>query len=113
MTVTQLPTDLLARFRAVDRELVGSAHVDTPAHLDNLTDDIKRRGILVPLELGFNDRFGCHDGNHRIAVAIRLGLELVPVSLKWVPIEARPGHAQPMSSDDLAHLETAMQPPPD
>lgn len=70
----QLSTDLVARYRAVDREVVGSALVDTAAHLDRLTSDIGQRGILVPLDLRFNQSFATLDGNHRIAVALRLGL---------------------------------------
>jgi hypothetical protein len=79
-SVVHLPTALVARYRAVDREIVGSALVDTPRHLDALTVDIGRRGILTPLRLGFNEEFGTLDGNHRIAVGIRLGLETVPVT---------------------------------
>ena len=100
----QLPTALVARYRAVDREFVGSALVDTPRHLDLLTADIAERGILTPLRLGFNEQFGTLDGNHRIAVAIRLGLETVPVALVTEPLAPRPGHAKPMLSDDLIIL---------
>ncbi|MET7991471.1 ParB N-terminal domain-containing protein [Amycolatopsis sp. NPDC005232] len=100
-----LPTELVVRYRAVDRELVGSALVDTPRHLDELTGDIARRGILTPLRLGFNEEFGVLDGNHRIAVAVRLGLAEVPVALRSEPRSPRPGHAQPMREADFAQLE--------
>lgn len=88
MPVSQvhLPTALVARYRAVDRETVGSALVDTPRHLDALTVDIGKRGILTPLLLGFNVDFGTLDGNHRIAVAIRLDLKSVPVTLFSEPL---------------------------
>lgn len=43
----QLPSDVVSRYRAVNRDVVGSALVDTPAHLDRLTPDIGQRGILV------------------------------------------------------------------
>ncbi|GAA3439754.1 hypothetical protein [Kutzneria kofuensis] len=99
-----LPTELVARYRAVDRELVGSALVDTPRHLDNLTADIGTRGILTPLSLGFNEEFATLDGNHRIAVAIRLGLESVSVELFRQPLTPRPGHAKSMRAEDLALL---------
>jgi len=99
-----LPTALVARYRAVDREFVGSALADTPRHLDALTVDIGRRGILTPLRLGFNEEFGTLDGNHRIAVAIRLGLETVPVAVIREPLTPRPGHAQTMLNEDLAVL---------
>ena len=101
--VVRLPTALVTRYRAVDREFIGApAHVvDTPSHLDALTKDIRERGILVPLQLSFNDEFGALDGNHRIAVAIRLGLDEVPVELIEKPRTPRPGHAKPMQPADL------------
>jgi hypothetical protein len=105
--VARLPTALVARYRAVDRELIGSALVDTPSHLDALTKDIRERGILVPLRLGFNESFGTLDGNHRIAVAFRLGLDDVPVDLVAEPIRPRPAHAQPMKPADLAVIRAA------
>lgn len=104
MTTVNLPTDLVARCRAVDREYVGSALVDTPAHLDYLTADIQREGIKVPLALGYNDHFATLDGNHRIAVALRLGLPTVPVTLTVLSDEPRPGHAQDLSAQDLSTI---------
>ena len=101
--VVRLPTELVTRYRAVDREFIGApAHVvDTPSHLDALTKDIRLRGIVVPLELSFNEEFGALDGNHRIAVAIRLGLDEIPVQLIEKPTSPRPGHAKPMRPRDL------------
>ena len=107
LSPVQLPTALVARFRAVDRESVGSALVDTPSHLNALTVDIGVHGILTPLRLGFNEEFGTLDGNHRIAVAIRLGLETVPVDLFREPLTPRPRHAQPMHPEDLIVLQGA------
>lgn len=96
----------------MDREFIWAPSwvVDTPEHLDALTEDIGRHGILVPLRLEFNSAFGALDGNHRIAVAIRLGLSEVPVALTRVPELPRPAHAQPMSLEDLRVLESALDP---
>lgn len=107
--IARLPTTLITRYRAVDREFIGAPIevVDTPNHLNALTKDIGRRGILVPLSLGFNRDFGALDGNHRIAVAIRLGLDDVPVALTRVPQRPRPAHAKSMFSTDLAVIERA------
>ena len=93
----------------MDREFIWAPTVvvDTPSHLDALTEDIGRRGILVPLSLSFNRDFGALDGNHRIAVAVRLGLSDVPVALTRVPERPRPAHAKPMSPTDLAVIERA------
>lgn len=104
-----LPTALVARYRAVDREQVGSPIVDTPAHLDALTASVRDDGILVPLRLGFTARWGAVDGNHRIAVALRLGLPEVPVELVREPPDRRPGHSRSMNPDDLAVLVAAYE----
>ena len=101
--IVQLRTDLVARYRAVDREVVPapSAVVDTPAHLDRLAESIAQDGIRVPLRMGFNTRYGYLDGNHRIAVALRLGLPEVPVELVEEASDAPRGHGQPMRKEDL------------
>ena len=98
--LVRLPTALVARYRAVDREHVGSPHLDTPSHLDALTASIRADGIRVPLRLGFNRSFGFLDGNHRIAAALRLGLAEVPVELVEVPADYRRDHGRPMRPDD-------------
>ncbi len=110
--IARLPTALVTRYRAVDREFIWAPAevVDTPEHLDALTEDIAKRGILVPLSLKFNGDFGALDGNHRIAVAIRLGLSEVPVALTRVPEQPRPAHARSMSPEDLALIEQALGP---
>ena len=105
--IVTLPTALVARYQAVDREVVGSALVDTPRHLDALTEDIRRRGIQVPLRLVYNELFGILDGNHRIAVAICLGLLEVPVELVSAPRDPRPSHARVMKTTDSVILQSA------
>ena len=101
--VVRLRTDLVVRYRAVDREVVPAppAVVDTPAHLDRLAESIAADGIRVPLRMGFNTRYGYLDGNHRIAVALRLGLPEVPVELVEEAPDAPRGHGRPMRRDDL------------
>ena len=102
-----LPTALVARYRAVDREVVGSAIVHTPRHLDDLTASIGAHGILIPLRLGYNEHFATLDGNHRIAVAVRLDLEVVPVMLVREPNTPRPDHAVSMLHEDFLVLHAA------
>ena len=105
--VIMLPTDIVVRYRAVDREHVGSAIVDTPQHLDALAADIGERGILTPLTLAYNEDFATLDGNHRIAVALRLGLERVPVALERLPSSPRPDHAKSMHRVDFEVISAA------
>jgi hypothetical protein len=109
--VVRLSTELVARYRAVDREVVPapSCVVDTPAHLDRLAESIAANGIRVPLRMGFNACYGYLDGNHRIAVALRLGLCEVPVELIEEPSDAPRGHGQPMRSDDLQVILAAIR----
>lgn len=103
----ELPVELVVRYRAVDREVVGTPALDTPAHLDRLTELIDREGMRTPIDLAFNEEFATIDGNHRIAVALRLGLATVPVHLTRRPRHPRPGHARDLLPTDLAVLEAA------
>jgi hypothetical protein len=107
--VVRLPTELVVRYRAVDREHVPAPSyvVDTARHLDALTASIRARGIQVPLHLRFNSSFGFLDGNHRIAVALRLGLRELPVELTEMPPDYRRQHGQPMHPEDFEVLAAA------
>ena len=109
--VVRLPTDLVARYRAVDREVIPApaAVVDTPVHLDRLTESIAADGIRVPLRMGFNSSYGYLDGNHRIAVALRLRLPDVPVELIREDEGTRRDHGQPMRPEDLDVILTALE----
>jgi hypothetical protein len=107
--VIRLPTELVIRYRAVDREHVPAPSyvVHTPQHLDTLTASIRARGIQVPLRLQFNSSFGFLDGNHRVAVALRLGLREVPVEVIEMPPDYRREHGRPMRADDFEVLAAA------
>lgn len=102
-----LPTELVTRYKVVDRELVGAPAdvVDTPSHLDELERDIAINGIREPLDLAFNKEFATLDGHHRLAVARRLGLVMVPVALRKLPLTPRPWWAQDMDPRDFHLLE--------
>ena len=69
-----------------------------------MTADIRERGILTPLQVAYNEDFATLDGNHRIAVAIRLGLDTVPVTLTRAPLTPRPAHAKSMRGEDFVQL---------
>jgi ParB-like chromosome segregation protein Spo0J len=94
----------------VDRELVPSAIVDTASHLDALTASIREHGVQGPLRLSFNSNFGFLDGNHRIAVARRLGRREVPVEVIPELPNLRREHGRPMQRQDLAVLVAALEP---
>jgi hypothetical protein len=113
--VVGLPTELVVRYRAVDREQIyaPSYVVDTPQHLDALTASIRTGGIQVPLRLQFNRSFGFLDGNHRVAVALRLGLRELPVELIEMPPDYRRDHGQPMRPEDFEVLAAAVDDPED
>ena len=109
--VVRLATDLVARYRAVDREVIPAPPhvVDTSAHLDHLTKSIASDGIRVPLRMGFNSSYGFLDGNHRIAVALRLSLRDVPVELITEDEDVPRAHGQPMRADDLEVILAALR----
>jgi hypothetical protein len=74
--VEWLPTELVMKFREYDRE-DGDAD-----YLDGLTEKIKREGFKEPflLEYSRSTRTALlTEGNHRLAVAVRLGWPEVPV----------------------------------
>lgn len=108
--VVLLPTELVTRYQVVDREHVGAPPevADTPRHLDRLELDVAARGILVPLDLRFNREFATLDGHHRIAVARRLDLDVVPVALSELPLSPRPWWAQDMHAEDYEQLRRAL-----
>ena len=107
--VVLLPTALVTRYQVVDREHVGAPLdvADTPRHLDRLERTVAAQGILVPLDLRFNREFATLDGHHRIAVARRLDLDVVPVALSELPLSPRPWWAQDMHAEDYEQLRQA------
>lgn len=96
-----LPTELVVRFRAVDREHIGSTGIDTPRHLDVLEADVRAGSIRVPLVLALTQSHGFLDGNHRLAVALRLRLTEVPVDVWTAPEDLRTEYGRPLTDDDL------------
>lgn len=68
-------------FREIDREVTPKFRGDF-AHLDELTADIKANGFKDPIILDYDPQHGLGllgEGNHRLAVAQRLGLDNVPM----------------------------------
>jgi ParB-like chromosome segregation protein Spo0J len=75
-----LPTDLVARYAD---PAIKPNHPAQRERIELLTRKIARHGILDPLTIKVE---GGHahlfDGNHRLAVAQRLGIPLLPVVVK-------------------------------
>ncbi len=96
-----LPTDLVVRYRAVNREKIGGQAMDTPGHLDALEVAVRTHGIQVPLVLAINHHYGFLDGNHRLAVARRLRLPEVPVEVWTAPADLYAEYGRELLETDL------------
>lgn len=70
-----LPTDVAARYHVV--ETAHRLRIDP-----TLEWDIKQKGVLKPLKLYTNGVSGIlGDGNHRLRIAVKLGLDELPVQV--------------------------------
>lgn len=99
-TTELVPTRVLDDLMEIDREVTPKFKGDF-AHLDELTEDIRVNGFREPVILDYDPVNGLAllgEGNHRLAVAKRLGLEGVPTRVvktnlskdpKAVPIAER------------------------
>lgn len=65
--------------RDAARRLLGMDPFSTSERLDELATSIQAEGIREPVLLGNDGRVW--DGHHRIVVAMRLGIESVPVEV--------------------------------
>jgi hypothetical protein len=75
-----LPTDIVARYAD---PAIKPSHPAQRERMERLTRTIARHGILNPLTIKVEGgRAHVFDGNHRLAVAQRLGIPLLPVIVK-------------------------------
>jgi ParB-like chromosome segregation protein Spo0J len=81
-----LPTRVVARYR--DRA-INTAHRSQGNHMRRLTRAIEREGVRHPLTIKVEDgHIHLFDGNHRLAIALRLGIRHLPVYVMYdVPRE--------------------------
>jgi len=78
--VVKMPIDLAWQFKEFDRDKSTFKGED---HIDNLKEDILKNGFKEPIHLRYwGDKVLIIEGNHRLAVAKRLGLEFVPVRIE-------------------------------
>lgn len=76
-----IPTDVVARYAdpAID-----PAHRNQRARMNRLTRAIARDGVLHPMTIKVEGgQAHIFDGNHRLAVAQRLGIPVLPVYVKY------------------------------
>jgi len=93
----QLPTEALTKYR----------QYDIPAGTHKaLESDIAQHGIREPIELSIDNMGHAHisEGNHRLAMAQRLGHETVPVRIKRVVKAGKNAKGQKLSEADREAL---------
>ena len=76
-----VPTTELVKMREYDRETDPNPWRKDPHYLDTLETSIKEHGILESVILDYSMQSGkmsIAEGNHRLAVALRLGIEFIP-----------------------------------
>jgi len=68
----------------VDRPEQPGGVSERPEEFAKLVEDIKRRGILVPLRvIKVRGRYRVYDGKSRWLAAKQLGFKTVPVTVLW------------------------------
>jgi ParB-like chromosome segregation protein Spo0J len=75
-----LPTKVVARYAD---PFIDPYHRADRERMKRLTKSIARRGVVDPLIIKIeNGRAQIFDGNHRLAVALRLGIAVLPVDVR-------------------------------
>jgi ParB-like chromosome segregation protein Spo0J len=75
-----LPTKVVARYAD---PFIDPSHRVERARMRRLTRSIARRGVIEPLIIKVQrGRARIFDGNHRLAVALRLGIPVLPVDVR-------------------------------
>ena len=104
--VAELPVDFLWRYRQLDRW----HQPRNSAKFRSLVADIAVRGVQEPLRLRYDaEKALVVNGNHRLAVAVRLGIRSLPVSLEPELSDWPHADARPLSAEDLGRLVTICQ----
>ena len=121
-TTKKLPTNILWNYKEFDRNTEGH-NIESACmgfritSLNNLSSEIIKNGIKNPLTLTiFRDinKVLLTDGNHRLAVAIRVRLQACPVNIEIYEdltdlnykhyIESKIVNAKPIKSDIKSYL---------
>jgi len=80
--IYDVPVDFMWKYREFDR--CGEDNLYGDEYIEELTNDIKENGIKSPITLQIDAGKGLIvEGNHRLCIAIRLGIETIPVKVLY------------------------------
>lgn len=85
--ITMLPIDYVLFYKEFDREF--KDRINSKEYITNLYNDIKQHGLKQPLILQVGRYNGVDyglliEGNHRLFIAKKLGIDEVPVKVKYI-----------------------------
>ena len=82
MDIYDVPVDFMWQYREFDR--CGDDNLYGDEYIEKLTTDIKENGIKIPIKLHIDGGKGLIvEGNHRLCIAIKLGLKTIPVQVSY------------------------------
>lgn len=80
MNIFDVPVDFMWQYREFDR--CGDDNLYGDEYIEKLTTDIKENGIKIPIKLLIDGNKGLIiEGNHRLCIAIKLGLKTISVQV--------------------------------
>ena len=80
MKIYDIPVDFMWKYREFDR--CGDDNLYGKDYIERLTKDIEENGIKNPITLQIDNGKGLIvEGNHRLCIAIKLGLKTIPVKV--------------------------------
>ena len=80
MEIFDVPVDFMWQYREFNRCEDDNLYGDE--YINKLTSEIQRDGIKTQIKLQIDNRRGLIiDGNHRLCIAIKLGLKTIPVQV--------------------------------
>ena len=78
--IYDVPVEFMWNYREFDR--CGDDNIWGSEYINNLTADIKEKGIETPIILQIDGSVGLiTEGNHRLCIAINLGFDTIPVQV--------------------------------
>jgi len=99
MDIFEVPTSFIWQYREFDR--CGEDNLYGVGYIEALEQDIKQNGIKTPIKLQVDDgKALVHEGNHRLCIAIKLGIPLMLVQVEYMPFGPINRHkAKPINYD--------------